>query len=131
MRVTLAEPTLARQAGRFVWLELNFDRPANAPFFARHPVRATPTLYVLDPADERPLACHLGGMTAAELLAFLDQGERGYARAARAPADSLRARGDELLGLDRPAAAADAYGAALRAAAPGWPGRDAALSQLA
>ncbi|HET7250167.1 MAG TPA: hypothetical protein VFI79_10000 [Gemmatimonadales bacterium] len=131
MRVTLADPTLARQAGRFVWLELNFDRPANRQFFARHRVRFTPSLFVLDPADERALACHFGGMPAGELLEFLDQGARGYARAGGSAADSLLARGDALLGVGRVTDAASAYRAALAAASPDWRERETALSQLA
>jgi hypothetical protein len=131
MRVTLADPTLARQAGRFVWLELNFDRPGNRQFFARHQVRFTPSLFVLDPADERALACHFGGMPAGELVQFLDQGARGYARAGGSAADSLLARGDAQLGAGRMPEAAAAYRAALAGAPPAWPRRDVALSQLA
>ena len=42
MRVTLSDPSLARQAGRFVWLELNYDDEGNQPFLARHGVQETP-----------------------------------------------------------------------------------------
>lgn len=130
MRVTLADPTLARQAGRFVWLELNYDRPANKQFFARHGVRFTPSLFVLDPTDERALACHFGGMPAGELVQFLDQGARGLFRAGGSAADSLLALGDARLGVGRMPEAAAAYRAALAGAPRDWPRRDAALSQL-
>ena len=130
MRVTLADPTLARQAGRFVWLELNFDNPANREFLVHHAVAYTPTMLVLDPGGERATASHLGGMTASELTRFLDRGAQGVGGPARSPADSALARGDELLGRGLTSEAAAGYRAALRLAAPGWTERGHALAQL-
>jgi tetratricopeptide (TPR) repeat protein len=130
MRETLHDPSLAGQAGRFVWLELDFDKPGNQPFLARHGVTYTPTLLVLDPADERATATHIGGMTLAELKVFLDQGERGVKGSAKAPADAALARGDELAGRGRQAEAAAAYRDALRLAEPGWPARSHAIREL-
>src|SRR5215470_10911391 len=74
MRATLAEPALARYAGRFVWLELDFDKPVNQPFLARYGVTYTPTLLLLDARSEKPMATQLGGLTFDELTAFLDRG---------------------------------------------------------
>ena len=56
MKATLQDAALTRDAGRFVWLELDFDKPGNQAFLARHGVAYTPTLMVLDPADERATA---------------------------------------------------------------------------
>lgn len=130
MRETLADPTLARLAGRFVWLELDFDKPENQGFVARHDVTYTPSLYVLDPADERPTATHFGGMTLPELNRFLDQGERAVKGRPRAPADAALARGDEMLGRGRPADAVAAYREALRLIEPGGPERTRAVRAL-
>jgi hypothetical protein len=130
MRVTLAEPTLARQAGRFVWLELNFDNPANRAFLVGHRVAFTPAFYVLDPADERAAASHFGGMTLHELNQFLDRGAGGVGGAASSPADRALARGDERLGRGDLAQAADDYRHALSVAPPGWAGRGQTLAQL-
>ena len=130
MRVTLSDSTLARQAGRFVWLELNFDDPANREFLTRHDVVYTPTLLVLDPADERATASHFGGMNASELAAFLDRGARGIRGGAQSSADSALARGDEFLGRGHVAEAATCYRSALRRAEPGWRERGHALAQL-
>jgi predicted negative regulator of RcsB-dependent stress response len=131
MRETLNDPSLARQAGRFVWLELDFDKPENQEFIARHGATYTPTLYVLDPADERATATHIGGMSLAELGQFLDQGERGVKGREAAPADAALARGDELAGRGRPMEAAASYREALRTAPPAWPARTRAVRELA
>jgi predicted negative regulator of RcsB-dependent stress response len=105
MKATLADAALMRDAGRFVWLELDFDKPVNQAFLARHGVRYTPTLFVLDPADERATATNFGGLTLAELQQFLDRGERGVNQ----KASTALARGDALLGVGKVAEAAAAY----------------------
>src|SRR5512143_1041967 len=114
MRETVADPALARHAGRFVWLELDFDKPENQGFIVRHDVTYTPSLYVLDPTDERAAAAHFGGMTLPELNRFLDQGERVVEGRAGTPAAAALARGDALLGSGRPGHAAAAYRAAIQ-----------------
>jgi len=130
MRVTLASPSLARLAGRFVWLELNYDQPANREFLNRHQVRSTPSLYVLDPRDGQALATHLGATTESELERFLEQGERGYRGLSATAAESALARGDRRLALGQTAGAAAEYRAALQRAVPGWPSRPDAVARL-
>ena len=52
----------------------------------------TPTLFVLDPADQRATATQLGGVTMVELAAFLERGSEASRRAPRCrPTRSLRA----------------------------------------
>jgi len=131
MRVTLADPSLARNAGRFVWLDLNFDKPANKAFLVRHGVMFTPSFFVIDPADDRVVATNIAGMTLIELNAFLDRGEHAVKGSARSPADAALGRGDANLGRGHQAEAADAYRDALRVAAPGWTERDGAVRSLA
>ena len=131
MRAELAETALARHAGRFVWLELNFDSPANREFLERRAIVATPTLFVLDPTDGRATATHLGGLGRAELLRFLDEGARGVGAHATSPADSALARGDAHLGLGEMDAAVASYRDALRLAPTAWPHRSRASAQLA
>jgi tetratricopeptide (TPR) repeat protein len=130
MRAELADTALARHAGRFVWLELNFDSPANREFLVRHAIAGTPTLFVLDPVDERATATHLGALALPELVRFLDAGARGVAVRATSPAGSALARGEAELGLGRLDAAIAAYREALRAGGPSWAGRAHALVQL-
>jgi predicted negative regulator of RcsB-dependent stress response len=130
MRETMADPTLARQAGRFVWLELDFDNPANQDFITHHGVTWTPSLFVLDPVDDRATATQIGGMTLPELNRFLDQGERGVKGKTSEPAAAALARGDEMAGRGKRAEAVAAYREALRLAASDWPERPHAVRSL-
>lgn len=131
MRATLADTALTRLAGRFVWLELDYDKPANRDFMKSRGVSYTPSLYVLDPSDERATATHFGGLTLPELTRFLERGERGVRERSRSPADESMARGDALLGRGRIEEATAAYRRALGLAAPGWAGRTHAVGSLA
>ena len=106
---------------------MDLDKPQNKTFIVAHGVSATPTLFVLDPHDQRATATQLGGLTTAEFAAFLERGERGVSSRAKAPADAKLARGDELLARNQPGAAAAAYGEALRVADNRWPERDRAI----
>jgi len=130
MRATLADAALLRYAGRFVWLELDFDKPVNQPFLARHGVSFTPTLFVFDPANERATATKFGGLTLAELMQFLEWGERGIKEKSRFPADAALAQGDELMGNGRLAEAVAAYRDALRLAHPDWQERSRTVAAL-
>ena len=130
MRVTLADSTLARQAGRFVWLELDYDKPVNRDFFAQHAVAYTPAVFVLDAASERATASHYGSMTMPELKQFLERGAQGFRREATAPADAALARGDELLGAGQLVQAAASYRRALECAPPRWSRRGHTVAQL-
>jgi hypothetical protein len=123
MRVTLSDPSLARQAGRFVWLELNYDDEGNQPFLARHGIAWTPVLLVLDPADERVTATHVGGMSVAELQRFLEQGERGFASKEEDGARAAASRGDDAVGRGHLAEGVEAYREALRLGGHRWAGR--------
>jgi len=108
MRATLQSDALARQAGRFVWLELDFDAERNQDFLARHRVAWTPAFFVLDPDEERVLAVHLGGMTLDELNRFLDEGEKNFRKRARAaPERDVEASVSALQAARRPRACAE------------------------
>jgi predicted negative regulator of RcsB-dependent stress response len=130
MRVTLADTSLARYAGQFVWLALDFDKPKNRTFLTLHGTTYTPSFYVLDPDDEHATATQLGAMTLPEVTQFLERGERGMTRKANTPAEAALARGDAMLARDQPAAAAAAYGQALRVAEQTWAERDRATGSF-
>ncbi len=124
------EPALTKRAGRFVWLELNLDQSANRSFLATHPVRFTPTFFVIDPVTERATATHFGSMSVAELARFLDDGERSFHGPTTSAADSALARADADLGRGDLAAAVANDRAALALAGPQWPARPHAVAQL-
>jgi len=130
MSATLGDPALKAMAGRFVWLELDFDKPENQAFISSHGVMTTPTLFVLEPGDGRPLAAHLGGMTAPSLVRVLEEGERAYRRAEAPPAVEALARGGRALAARRPAEATADYRKALALAGKNSPGRLEAFGSL-
>ncbi|HET7841439.1 MAG TPA: thioredoxin family protein [Terriglobia bacterium] len=131
MRVTLADASLARYAGRFVWLELDFDKRVNRDFLVQHAIANTPTFFILDPSDEHVVATQISAMTLTELRAFLDRGERAVISPTCTPADAALARADRLLAGHRHAEAAAAYREALRLAPTDWPERDETIASLA
>ena len=128
MRATLTDASLARYAGRFVWLELNFDSPANQEFLTRHGVTYTPSFFVLDGADERASASQLGAMNLRELIAFLERGEAAFLAKAKLPQDIALAKGDELLGRGQYREAAESLREALNQGGKEWFERDHAVA---
>jgi len=120
------DSALARQAGRFVWLDLDVERKENASFRSRYPIVALPTYFVVDPRDERVLLRWVGGATVAQLNGLLDGAYGEFTRALRPPtgpqdADDLVASAERASGAGEAAVAADLYEQALAAASPEWP----------
>jgi len=121
---------LERQAGRFVWLELNTDDEANAALQDKLQIEGVPTLFVVDPSDEHVALRHLGSTTLQGLERILDDGAAAVARSATGLGEGL-VRADALYGAGQYADAAKAYAEVLAAAPAGWPGRSrASLARL-
>jgi hypothetical protein len=129
MRATLADPALTRYAGRFVWLELDFDKPGNQPFLAHHAVRYTPTLLVVDPTTEQALVSNAGGLSITALESFLGQGESRF-RGTERGADSLLASASVHWARRETEPAAREAARALAAGGPGWRDRPRAYRVL-
>ena len=125
MRGTLAEPSLARYAGQFVWLALDFDRPENAAFLARHTGVSTPTFYMIDPETDRVTETVVGAMTADGVGAFLD---RGLAARATTPADDALAFAEEQAAGTHPEAAPEAFRTAVALGGKSWPAHNRAVA---
>jgi hypothetical protein len=126
----LVDERLARLAGRFVWLDIDTEKPRNAPFVERFPIDAWPTLLVIDPSSEAVVVRWSGTATAGEVERLARDGERAI-RAERATrADGLLARADRLMAERRHAEAAAAYREALRAGGKGWASRERAADAL-
>ena len=126
MRGTLADPSLARYAGQVVWLALDFDRPENEGFLARHATSYTPTFYMIDPATDRAIETQLGAMTVDGVAAFIDRGTTTQS----SPAGVALARGDQRLASDQAADAIGDYREALQLGGAAWAERDRALGSL-
>ena len=130
MRATLADASLARYTGRFVWLQLDFDKTENGAFMAQHGTTNTPSFYVIDPGDEHATATQLGAMTLKEVSQFLERGEHNMLTNNKTPAGAALARGDEFLAHDQPMEAAAAYRKALGLARDKSPERELAVGGL-
>lgn len=125
----LADADLARYAGQFVWLELNYDKAENRAFLTKYGANATPTFFVIDPQDGQVTATQTGAMSLTELTHFLDRGGSGVFAKRQTPADAALMEGDSLLAR-KPAEAVEAYQKALRLAPPTWPRRELAEASL-
>jgi tetratricopeptide (TPR) repeat protein len=120
------DEALARHAGRFVWLEINTDVPGNAQFQEKYPVENWPTLFIIDPREEKALVRFAGSATVAQLEKLFEDGERAYRGGAQGP-EGLLARGDALYGEGKSAEAADVLAQALAEAPADWSRRGRAL----
>ncbi len=129
MRDLLAHADLARYAGQFVWLELNYDKAQNRSFLTKYGANATPTFFVIDSRDMQITVMQTGAMSLPELEQFLDRGRDEFLAKSQSPADAALRRGDALR-IAQPANAAKAYQEALRVAPAGWPQRELAEASL-
>lgn len=91
------DASLARQAGRYVWLSIDIEAAESAPFLTAFSVPAVPTYFVLDGKDENAIIRWTGGTSVEGLHALLDEGVLAYAGEhdeTLARADALYARGE-------------------------------------
>lgn len=90
-REVLHDPSLTSFSDRVTFVELDTDRPQNAAFLARYPVRSWPTFFAIDASSGAILALQGGSMSLAETRAFL---ERALAlRSSNTPPDVALAAG--------------------------------------
>src|SRR3989442_2908800 len=68
------DKALARQAGRFVWLEVDTEKSQNAALRKKFPIQALPTFLVVDPDSEKVVLRWVGGATVSQLERILDDG---------------------------------------------------------
>jgi tetratricopeptide (TPR) repeat protein len=106
------DPTLTKRAGQFVWLSIDTEKAQNAPFMKKYPIRAWPSMYVIDPASEKVVLRWIGGATVAELDKLFDDGRRAVSRPA-ASTESL-AKADALFSEGKYEESVPAYRAALK-----------------
>jgi thioredoxin-like negative regulator of GroEL len=125
----LSDKALARHAGRFVWLEVNTDLTQNAAFQEKYPVEFWPTLFVIDPREEKALLRFAGSATVAQLEKLFEDGERAYKGEATGP-EALLALGDAQYGEGKAKEAAETLTQALAKAPPDWSRRGRAVESL-
>ena len=113
------DKALGRYAGRFVWLAIDTENAANAGFLKKYPIRALPTMLVLDPVKEQVALRYVGGATVPQLEKLLKDGERA-ARGTAGRADAALVRADRLANEGKSAEAAVSYVEAVDNAPKGW-----------
>jgi tetratricopeptide (TPR) repeat protein len=126
----LGDKALAKHAGRFVWLSIDIDQDANAPFLTKYPVRGVPTFLVIDPSTEKVVLTRSAGPDRAQFEALFDAGERALQRTRMDPADAAFDEGEELAGAGKAKEAAEAFRRALSAAPKDWPRHGASVEAL-
>lgn len=120
------DKSLARHAGRFVWLAMNGEDAKNAAFRRKYPIAAWPTYFVIDPLREQIALRWVGGATVSQLHQMYDEQSAAWDRrqaghASGSLAETRLAEADSLYGVNDYPRAAAAYGASLAAAPKDWP----------
>lgn len=127
----LPDPRLVKLAGRFVWLDLDTEKPKTAaPFLEKYPIEAWPTLLVIDPASEQVVLRWLGTATAPQVEKLLLDGERAVKSVHRSDAEAALARGDRLAGERDRKGASVAYREALEKGGLSGSARERAAESL-
>jgi tetratricopeptide (TPR) repeat protein len=126
----LTDARLVKLAGRFAWLDIDTERPVNFAFVEKFPIDAWPTVYVIDPAEERVLLRWMGAATAAELERLLLEAERTWRKERTDAAGEAMARGAALAAERHHADAARAFSDALAAGGPRWKERPRAADAM-
>jgi thioredoxin-like negative regulator of GroEL len=126
------DPALRRLAGRFVWLSVDTERQENAALVSKLGVQVLPTLYVIDPASEKPTLAWVGSLTASELAGLLEDAAIAVARgdAGGGAASAALLRGHRASADGKMLDAIGAYRDALAAAPPDWPKHAQAVDAL-
>ncbi|ABS24624.1 hypothetical protein [Anaeromyxobacter sp. Fw109-5] len=122
----LPDERLRKLAGRFVWLDIDTEKPRNAAFVERFPIDAWPSILIVNPEDERVLVRWAGTATAEQIERLALDGERALRAGKASRAEEALARADRLLGERRHAEAAAAFQEALAAGGPRFAARERA-----
>ncbi|HEU4385709.1 MAG TPA: tetratricopeptide repeat protein [Anaeromyxobacteraceae bacterium] len=131
MRATvLKDPAFVKEAGRFVWLDVDTERPESAAFLEAIPIEVWPSFLVVDGETGKPVLKWLGTATAPQLAKLLKDGERAVGEAAGESAAALLARGDRANADGRSAEAVAAWQRALAKGGPSWDRRPRVVESL-
>src|SRR5579864_5339623 len=101
----LTDAALVKQAGRFVWLSVDSDKPTNEKFTAEFATGGIPLYVLINPATGKAVLSWYGTATAQQLLRLMEDGTRAMAGGLTG-ADAWLARADELNAQKKPGEAA-------------------------
>jgi thioredoxin-like negative regulator of GroEL len=126
----LDDPSLRPLADQVIFAAIDTDRPENAAFLERHPIKALPTFFVLDPDDEHALGYWVGSSSVAEMRALLEESVREKAGGAPDAGSRAFAEARAAHAAGKLDAAEAAYRKAVEIAPASWPNRSAAVVGL-
>jgi len=110
---------LSPVASKYVWLEVDTEKPANRAFVEEFPMEAWPTLLVIDPRTGQAVRHWVGSATAVELAARLRSTALALTPGAPGtPAQAALARASAADAIGDHAGATEAYREALAASVP-------------
>jgi len=119
------DQALTKHAGQFVWLSIDTEKTQNAEFIHKYPIRAWPSLYVIDPRKEEILLRWVGAADVPRLEKLFAEGRRSYGAAESSGGDLAKA--DKLYGEGKYAESVPAYRTALK----GIPEKDPRWARVA
>jgi len=126
----LADARLRKQAGRFVWLDVDAEKDVNAAFTERFPTEGYPTFMVIDPAAEKAVLKWPGSASVKQFERLLDDGLVALREAGGGGPEAALARADRSFAEGKPDAAAAGYREALARGGGSWERRSRALDSL-
>jgi tetratricopeptide (TPR) repeat protein len=126
----LPAPEMQVLADDFVWLSIDGEKAENADFLERFPSTSIPTLWVIDPAEGRPVLKWVGAATAPELVTLLGDASRARTEKTVGEAATAALRGDQASAAGRLDEAITAYREALAQAPAAWARRPRVVEAL-
>jgi tetratricopeptide (TPR) repeat protein len=126
----LPAPEMQVLVDDFVWLSVDSEKTENGDFLDRFPSTSIPTLWVIDPVDERPMLKWVGATTAPELVTLLGDASRGRTEKTVGEAATAALRGDQASAAGNLDEAVSAYREALARAPADWTRRPRVIEAL-
>lgn len=123
--------SLARHAGRFVWLSLDAEKAKNAAVTKKLKISGLPTMFVVDPSSEQVAIRWLGAASVKQLDQLFDDATLAVQGGARGDsAVQALVQADRFYGEEKYAEAVPLYRRALESSPPGWPAAARATDAL-
>jgi tetratricopeptide (TPR) repeat protein len=128
---TFRDARVRAHAGDVVWASIDTEKPVNATWVNAHPMRAWPTLFVVDPSAEKTVLEWPSTATADELVHLLEVAEQSTRHeGVLAKADARAIDGNTAAAAGKTDDALAAWRDAIAVAPDGWAGRAAIVESM-
>ncbi len=125
----LNDAALVKQARQFVWLSMDYDKPANGALMEKFAAGGVPLFLIIDPATEKAALAWYGSATAPQLVTLLSDGTAAITGGLTG-AESWLARADQLNGQKQYTEAVKLYEQALQSGGASWSRRSRTIESL-